>query len=143
MADKAARLARLHRVRGLQLTMVQADEARAAQRLAEEQALRTRIAQLAAEVAPVPTPAPDAALSMIASAHYRERLNQTAVAVAERLAGAERQLDRARSRTIEARRDESAMEKLMQRAAEEAAARARRAMEALPPGKPAKRHDPC
>ncbi|MDG5488300.1 hypothetical protein ACNI3Q_11215 [Sphingomonas sp. FW199] len=143
MDSKSARLARLHRVRGLQLSLVQAEEAQAQRRLNEEQALRTRIAQLAAEVAPVPTPAPDAALTMIASAHYRDRLNQTAMAAEQRVAGATRQLDQARARTVEARRDETAMEKLMQRAAGEAAARARRAMESLPPGKPPKRHDPC
>ena len=46
--DKSKRLARLHRVRTLQLGLAQADEARAREGMASETALAQRIARLAA-----------------------------------------------------------------------------------------------
>ncbi|MBR0553134.1 hypothetical protein [Stakelama marina] len=142
MADRAKkRLDRLHRVRSLQLDLVRMDEMRAAERVANEEKLRDRIAQLSASVAPASTPTE--ATSLIAAAHYRDRLSQSAQAASHRLQMAERGLDLARERTQEAWRDQSAIEKLIERAQDAAADRARRALEALPGEARKKRHDPC
>ena len=143
MADKAKRLNRILRVRSLQLGMVQAEESKAAARLAEERDLRDRIDQLAAGVAPIAATAPASAMSIMAAAHYRDRLHRTAVAVAERVDGATRVLDQAQSNTREAKRDEAAIEKLIDRATIDAAKRAMRALEELPPAPRKNRHDPC
>lgn len=130
-------------VRTLQLGMVRADEGRAAARLADERALSERIRQLADGVAPVTAAAPTSALSIMASAHFREKLVQTAQAAEERVDNASRALDHARERTQAAKRDQSAMEKLIERAGQEAARRAMRALETLGEAPPKKRHDPC
>ncbi|WNO53697.1 hypothetical protein [Stakelama saccharophila] len=144
MADRSAkRLARLHRVRSLQLDLVRADEAKAVERVAGETALRDRIDQLHAAVAPAATPTPTDATHFIAAAHYRDRLQQSADTAKRRLAAAERGLDDARERTQAAWRDQSAVEKLMERAEEAAAAKARRTLEAMPATARPKRHDPC
>ena len=144
MADRsAARLARLHRVRSLQLDLVRADEARAAQRVASETALRDRIDGLARSVAPVESPAPSSAVSFIAQAHYRERLNQSAVAAASRVQTAENGLSHARERTLAAQRDRTAIEKLIERAKSDAVRAEMRALENQPGEVRKKRHDPC
>lgn len=143
MADKAKRLDRLLRVRTMQLGMVRAEEGRAAARLAEERALSERVASLASAVAPTPGGRADTALSVMATAHYRERLMTTAEAVAERVNLAERALDHARGVTQAAKRDQTAMEKLIERAQQEAGRRAMRALERLGEQPPKKRHDPC
>ncbi len=56
VADKAKRLNRVLRVRTMQLNLTQAEEVRAAARVADEIALRERILNLAHAVSPVPTP---------------------------------------------------------------------------------------
>ncbi|WP_315763110.1 hypothetical protein [Sphingomonas sp. Y38-1Y] len=143
MPADAKKLARILRVRTLQLGLTQADEARAADRVASELALRDRIARLADEVAPTPSSLPADSLSFAAAAHYRERLHQSAHAAQARVAAAHDGLAVAQGATRDARRDQSAVEKLIARADHAAALKAIRALEALPPGRPAKRHDPC
>ncbi|MFL9840112.1 hypothetical protein ABS767_03970 [Sphingomonas sp. ST-64] len=143
MPDKhQKKLGRLLRVRSLQLDMVRAGEAAARDKVAAEQALRARIEQLAQGVAPAPAPVPGSATSLIAAAHYRERLHQSAHAAERRVAEAERGLQTARAATQEAKRDQSAIEKLIERAEANAARRAMRALEDMP-AVPRKRHDPC
>lgn len=144
MAERSAKkLERLLRVRTLQLGLVRADEARAAEKVASETALRDRIAQLAAEVAPAPSPAPAAALSLIAGAQYRDRLHQSAFAAERRITVAQDSLGQARDASREARRDQNAVEKLIDRAEVHAALKALRALETLPPSASRKRHDSC
>ncbi len=143
MPDKhAKKLGRLHRVRTLQLDMVRASEVAAREKVAAEQTLRARIESLAQGVAPAPAPLPGSATSLIAAAHYRERLHQSAFAAERRVVDAQRGLDHARSATQEAKRDQSAIEKLIERAEANAARRAMRALEDMP-AIPRKRHDPC
>lgn len=137
---KGARFDRLLRVRTLQLGQVRADEGRARARVAHEEALRERIAQLSANVAP--SREQSTATGLIAAAHYRERLHQSAYAAQQRVAQAEQGLTAAEEATREAKRDQSAIEKLIARSDAEAAIKALRALEALPPtGR--NRHDLC
>lgn len=140
MARRGVPLDRILRVRTLQLGLVRADEARAHGKLTSEAALRERIALLAADVAPVEATA--AAVSLGAAAHYRERLTLSAMAADARLRAAEIDLAKASAAAIDARRDQSAIEKLMARDdAAEALAAVRALEQALPPRKV--RHDPC
>lgn len=139
MAD-ARRLGRLLRVRELQLTVRQAAEADASAKLASEHALRQRVAELAADVAP--REASTAAASLQAAAHYRERLHQTVHAVEQRVRVAEQGVEHARAATREAKRDQTAMEKLAARAEREAMARMLKALEDAPHVRRV-RHDPC
>lgn len=140
MPRSVKRFDRLLRVRTLQLGQVRAEEGRAHARVAHEEALRQRIAQLSANVAP--SEEQSDATSLIAAAHYRDRLAQSAYAAAQRVAVAEQGLNAARDATREAKRDQSAIEKLIARGEAEAAVTALRALEALPPtGK--NRHDLC
>lgn len=127
------KLGRLLRVRSLQLDMTRAGEVTAREKVANEEALRARIAQLAQGVAPSPAPTPGSATTLIAAAHYRERLHQSAVAAERRVADAQRGLDTARAATQEAKRDQSAIEKLIERAEANAARKAMRALEDMPP----------
>ncbi len=141
MADKhQKKLGRLLRVRTLQLDMVRASEVAAQAKVTNEEALRARIAQLAQGVAPAPKPG--SATSLIAAAYYRDRLHQSAFAADRRVAEAQRGLDTARAATREAKRDQTAIEKLIERAEANAARRAMRALEDMP-AIPKKRHDPC
>lgn len=140
--DKAKRLSRVLRVRTLQLGLTQAEEARAAARVADEQALRDRILQLASDVAPAPAPAASATM-LGAAAHYRERLHQSAQVAERRVVQASDGLARARSATLDARRDQSAVEKLLERASAARALRELRAMENAPPVRRPNRHGPC
>lgn len=143
MPDKhTKKLGRLLRVRTLQLDMVRANEVSAREKVANEEALRARIAQLAQGVAPAPAPVPGSATTLIAAAHYRERLHQSAFAAERRVAEAQRGLDSARSATQEAKRDQTAIEKLIERAEASAARKAMRALEDMP-AIPRKRHDTC
>lgn len=137
---RAVKLDRILRVRTLRLGLVRADEARARDRAESEGALRDRIAQLSAGVAPAT--APVAGFSLVAAAHFRERLHASAEAADQRLRSAEAQAARAAEATREARRDQNAIEKLIARAEAEAALKAIRALEAAPPGRKV-RHDPC
>jgi flagellar protein FliJ len=143
VARDARKLDRLLRVRTLQLDQVRAAEGHARARFEPEEQLSRRIAGLAANVAPVVAAAPAAATALAAAAHYRDRLHQSAQAAERRVAMAEQGLDAARERTQAARRDQNAIEKLIERARSEAALKALRAMEALPPGAARNRHDPC
>lgn len=141
MPRSARKLARLHRVRTLQLDQVRADEVRAQARVTHEAQLRARIAGLAANIAPGLT-GDSFAGTMIAAAHYRDRLQQSAQAAERRVEVAEQGLESARAATREARRDQSAIEKLIVREQADAALRILRALEALPPSN-RNRHDLC
>lgn len=140
-ARSAKRLQRLHRVRTLQLGQVQSAELAAASRRDSENALRARIDQLASNIAPLADDTGFAA-SMAAAAHYRERLHVSAIAAGQRVQVAEAGLDRAREATREARRDQSAIEKLLSRAEADAAIKALRALEEMPATR-RNRHAPC
>ncbi|MBO9713931.1 hypothetical protein [Sphingomonas sp.] len=137
---KARKLERLLRVRTLQLGQVRAEEAAARARFGQEAALRERIAQLVAGVAPAQSAGFGA--TMIAAAHYRERLHQSAHAADRRVEVAANNVSTAASATQEARRDQSAIEKLIAREKAEAALEALRALEKLP-ATVRNRHDPC
>ena len=136
----AKKLARIHRVRTLQLGLIRAEEASASDRFAREAALSARITALADAVAPAPDAA--AGFSLVAAAHFRERLHQSAVAAQERVAAAEYGMTRAADATRAARRDQSAVEKLIARADTADALKAIRALEEAPAVR-MKRHDPC
>ncbi|OYY90484.1 MAG: hypothetical protein B7Y45_07670 [Sphingomonas sp. 28-66-16] len=140
MAKRGVPLDRILRVRTLQLGLVRAEEARAIEQVASETALQNRIAQLSAEIAPTASAAE--AFSFIAAAHFRDRLNQSAAAADARVAAATTRLDRASEATRDARRDQSAVEKLIAREDAAAAIRAVREMEKAPPLRKV-RHDPC
>ncbi|PTS81225.1 hypothetical protein DBR17_09975 [Sphingomonas sp. HMWF008] len=135
-----SKLDRILRVRTLQLGLVQAEESRAQERAASEAMLKSRIAQLVEGVSPAP--APVAAFSLVAAAHFRERLHQSAEAAEGRLRAAEAVAERAAEATREARRDQSAIEKLIARAQADAALKEIRALETAPPSRKI-RHDPC
>ena len=139
--DKAKQLDRLLRVRTLQLGMTRAEEVRVQTRLASEAELANRIARLADSVAPVRADA-GSGFSLVAAAHFRSRLHQSAEAAEVRLRDAERMAEAAAEATREAKRDQSAVEKLMARADREAAIKAIRAMESAPAVRKI-RHDPC
>ncbi|UIJ45434.1 hypothetical protein LZK98_00265 [Sphingomonas cannabina] len=140
MADRD-RLNRLLRVRTLQLGWVRAEEIAANARLDSETALKTRIVQLADNIAPQEAEAGFAA-SLAAAAYYRDRLHASALAAQARVEAAEAGVERARAATREARRDQSAIEKLIQRAEAEEAIKALRALEEAPAFR-RKRHAPC
>ena len=133
-------LARVHRVRDIQLNLKQAAEADAQARFVSEAALRTRIAQLAAGVAPQPSAAEG--VSFAAAALYRERLQISAQAAEQRLASATERVEQAAAATRAARQDRHAIEKLIERDDAAAALKALRALEVAPPSRSV-RHDPC
>jgi hypothetical protein len=140
MAD-AAKLARIHRVRTLQLGLKRADEVAAAEKHRSETMLSDRIGALASAVAP--TIADAGGFSLAAQAHYRERLHQSAIAATSRVAAAEAQWHHASEQTRAAHRDQTAIEKLMARADAEAIVKEMRALQDAPPTGLRKRHDPC
>ncbi len=133
-------LARIHRVRTLQLNLVRAEEARAHDKFTSETELGRRIADLAAAIAP--TTETGAGVSFAAAAHFRGRLHQSAAAARDRLQSAEYMATRATEATRAAKRDQSAVEKLMARADAEAVLKAIRGLEESPPTRKI-RHDPC
>ncbi|MBN8808020.1 MAG: hypothetical protein J0I47_07255 [Sphingomonas sp.] len=137
---KQKQLDRLLRVRTLQLGMVQAAEARAADRHASEADLAHRISKLAENVAPAP--AEGSGFLLVAAAHFRARLQQSAEMASARLRDAELAAERAAEATREARRDQSAIEKLKARADADAALKAIRELETAPAVRKV-RHDPC
>ncbi|MEO5867413.1 MAG: hypothetical protein ABIS14_05400 [Sphingomonas sp.] len=137
---KPDRLARLLRVRTLQLGMVRAEEARAVERFDGEATLKLRIAQLADSVAP--TSSATQGFSLVAAASFRDRLHKSAEAADARLYAAQAVVDRAVAATREAKRDQSAIEKLIERADADAAIMAIRSLEVAPPTRKI-RHDPC
>ena len=140
MARDAKRFDRLLRVRTLQLGQVRSHEAAARAKVMHEEGLRERIAQLSANVAPAEEQSN--ATTLMAAAHYRERLHQSALAAERRVEVAEQGLGHAQAATREAKRDQSAIEKLLARANTEAALRALRELEDLP-AISRNRHDLC
>ncbi len=140
MRERAKSVDRLLRVRTLQLGMHRAEEARAHDRRASEAELAGRIARLADGVAP--TAIASDGFALVAAAHFRQRLHQSAEAAEARLRIAELGVERAVVATREARRDHSAVEKLRARAEADAALKAVRALEATPSVRKI-RHDPC
>lgn len=142
MARTAQKLARLLRVRTLQLDQVRAAEVQARTKVDHEESLRERINMLAAKISPSATLSPTFATSFIAAAHYRDRLHQSAHAAERRVAVAQQGLESARAATRAAHRDQSAIEKLIEREDAKAALKALRELEALP-ATARKRHDIC
>ena len=134
-------LARIARVRSLQLTLAQGQEAAARDKAAAEAALGERIAALAAAVAPACAQASGVALG--AEAHFRQRLHASAEAAQNRIATADRLLARAAEATRAARQDRTAVDKLLDRARREDLAQEMRALEDLPAAGRRNRHDPC
>ena len=139
MARKG-QLDRVLRVRTLQLGLTRAAEAQAQDKRASEADLAHRIAVLARNVAPAPTEGNGFAL--VAAAHFRSRLQASAEMAEARLIEAQQAAERAAEATRDARRDQSAIEKLMARADADAVLKAIRALEAAPPVRRI-RHDPC
>lgn len=133
-------LKRVHRVRDIQLMLTQRAEADAQAKFASEAALRTRIAQLAAGVAPAPMAADG--VSFAAAALYRERLQHSAQAAEQRVANANLRVEQAAAATRAARQDRHAIEKLIERDDAAAALKALRELEAAPTPRII-RHDPC
>ncbi|MCU6455068.1 hypothetical protein LPN01_13360 [Sphingomonas sp. A2-49] len=140
----AKKLARIHRVRTLQLGLTRADEMRAHEKFASETHLASRIQALADAVSPVADTSASAA-ALGAQAHFRERLHQSSAAAQTRVQSAEMFVNRAAEATRAAKRDQSAIEKLLDRARRAAVAKEMRSLEDMPPASPskAKRHDPC
>lgn len=142
MAVDARTLARIHRVRTLQLTLARAEDLRAQGAIATETAMSARIAQLAEAVAPASADA----VTLVAAAHYRERLNVSALAAVARVRAAEADAHRAAAHARTAKQDQSAVEKLIERAGRDAVRREMRALEEVglsKVGAGRKRHDPC
>ncbi|WP_425229117.1 hypothetical protein [Sphingomonas sp.] len=141
----ASQLARVERVRAVQLLLARTAQADAEAQVASETALAGRVAALAAGIAPAPTAA--VAFSLSAAAHYRERLHQSSFAAQDRVAEAARRADAAGDAARDAERDLKAVEKLQARADAAAALAAIRALEGAPvPTRFASvmlRHDPC
>ena len=137
---KANKLERILKVRTLQLGLVRAEEARANERFAGEVNLRNRIAALAEDIAPAASKGHG--FSLVAAAHFRDRLQQSAEAADGRMRAAEHVASAAAEKTREAKRDQSAIEKLLDRAAANDALRAIRTLESAPPSRKI-RHDPC
>lgn len=138
MGPDRTRLTRIHRVRTLQLGLIRAEEMRAHDRVASETRLADRIATLAAGVAP----SDGAGFSLAASAHYRERLLQSAEAADSRVRTARFQSVQASENTKAAHRDQVAVEKLIARADADLALREIRNLQNAPPTRKI-RHDPC
>ncbi len=137
---QARTLARIHRVRTAQLNLARADEARAAQTLANETVMTQRIAALVEAVAPTATAT--GAWAMAGTALFRERLQHSADAAAFRVMNAEQRSLRAAEASRAAHRDQSAVEKLIERARSDAIYKEARDLQNAPP-QVRKRHDPC
>lgn len=139
-----AMLTRLHRVRTLQLNLTLADEARAHERVASEHQLSQRIGQLIEAVTPAPAVTASAA-SLMANAHFRHRLLESADAATARIEVAEQRAAQAGEQTKAAKRDQTAVEKLIDRARIAAIRAEMRALEDMPAsgGRRTNRHDPC
>ena len=137
----ARQLARVARVRNVQLTLARAAQANAQAQVLSETTLHTRVAQLAAAVAPAPETG--GAVSLSAAAHYRDRLHQSAATAQARVVQAEHRAAAAATAAQGAERDLKAVEKLQDRVATDAARMAMRALEAMPASPRPNRHDPC
>lgn len=137
----AKQLARINRVRAVQLMLARAAQAQAEAHAASETALNARIAQLADAIAPAA--AAGFAVSLTAAAHYRDRLHESAYAAQGRVRAAEQRAAAATDAARGAERDLKAVEKLQARADADAVLHAIRALEGAPmPSRPL-RHDPC
>jgi hypothetical protein len=134
-------LARINRVRTVQLTLARAAQAQAQAQAASESALTARIARLADAISPAALAGPG--VSLIAAAHYRDRLQQSAFVAQGRVVQAEQRAAAASDATRAAERDLKAVEKLQERADADAVIAAIRAMEGAPMPTRALRHDPC
>lgn len=142
MGPDEKKLARIHRVRTLQLGLARAAEVAAEHKVGNEAALSARIHQLTLAVSPTVSGADAAALH--AAAHFRDRLHQSAAAAAQRVTLAEQAHARAVEATRAAKRDQTAVEKLLERAGQDAQRREMRALEDAPQPVPHRfRHDPC
>ena len=137
----AKQLKRVERVRAVQLLLARAAQADAQATAASESALASRVAALAAAIAPAPVT--DAAFSLSAAAHYRERLHLSAAAAQDRVLAAEHRATAATAATQDAQRDLKAVEKLQIKADAAAALAAIRALEGAPLPQRPLRHDPC
>jgi hypothetical protein len=102
--------------------------------------LRARIAQLANAIAP--SEVSTQGFSLVAAARFRDRLHQSAEAAEGRVRAAQAVATHAAEKTREAKRDQSAIEKLIDRADAQAVIREIRALENAPPSRKI-RHDPC
>lgn len=136
----ASTLRRIHRVRTAQLNLARADEARATAALAAETAMTDRIAALVDAVAPAP--ATTGAFTLAGTALFRERLHRSADAAAMRVEHAEMRVARAGEASRAAHRDQSVVEKLIDRARREALYREARDLQNAPP-QARKRHGSC
>lgn len=134
-------LGRIHRVRTLQLGLARAEEMRHYDTLASETALNQRIAGLVEAVAP--TAATFGIRDLQARAHFRERLHHSAAAAETRVFNAETRAAAATEASRAAERDQSAVEKLLDRARAAAALAEMRALQDAPAPARSNRHDPC
>ena len=141
MARDVKTLARIHRVRTLQLTLAQGEEIRARAQVNSEATLNARISALAAAIAPAP--AMSGGMGLRAAAHYRDRLHQSADAAALRVTRAEAAADAAAHARRAARQDQGAVEKLVERARTALRDDDARALENLAVAAAGKRHAPC
>ncbi len=141
MRDRRHQLARIDRIRAVQLTLARAAEADARAHAASETALGARIAELADAVAPAPIAG--AGFSLSAAAHYRDRLQQSAFAAEARVTRAQDRAAAANEATRAAERDSKAIEKLRARADADAVLAAIRALEGAPAVRRPNRHEPC
>jgi hypothetical protein len=137
---QAKTLQRIHRVRTAQLNLARADEARAAAALAGETEMTQRIAALVDAVAPAA--ATTGGWTMAGTALFRERLNRSADAAALRVQHAEHRVQRAGEVSRAAHRDQSAVEKLIDRARRDELYREARDLQNAPP-QARKRHGSC
>lgn len=137
----AKQLARIERVRAVQLSLARAAQIDAHAAAASETALAGRVAALADAIAPAPDTG--AAFSLSAAAHYRERLHLSAATAQDRVASAERRATAATAAAQGAERDLKAVEKLQAKADTAAALAAIRALEGAPAPQRPLRHDPC
>lgn len=138
---RAKQLARIGRVRAVQLGLARAAEVEARAHEASETALGDRIARLAAAIAPAPMAG--GAGTLAAAAHYRERLQQSAFAARARVMRATDRAEAAADATRAAERDGKAVEKLRARADADAALAALRRSDGPLPARRTLRHDPC
>lgn len=137
----AKQLARVERVRSVQLLLARAAQADAHAAAASESALAGRVAALAAAVDPASVAG--TAFSLSAAAHYRERLHVSAAAALDRVVAAEHRAAAATAAAQDAERDLKAVEKLQVKADAAAALAAIRALEGAPLPQRPLRHDPC
>jgi hypothetical protein len=124
------RLHRLLRVRGLQLDLRRAEETRALLAHSSTAELLTRIDRLTDSV--TPGEGSHDGLSLAASAQLRNRLHVSRLEARSRLDNAEVVLAATRRATAEAKRDQNAIEKLVDRARDERALADMRKLADLP-----------